>query len=384
MFSSFRVAWQQLTHQPMKLATASAGVVVAVMLMLVQLGIRQGAIDNGVAIAERITADLVVSSPRTKSIFLASTFPRRLLYRLPAHPDVERVQVLYISEAKFRNPWDHREIPISVYGVDPRDPMMNMPGYTALADELDRPDCLIFDGLSRASYGPVIEYLKTEGPLVTEVNYRRVQVLDSIPVGISFTSDGNIYTSPNNFHRLFPSHDPGAINLGLVRLKPGADAKKVCRELGELLGPEAYIKLKEDIVKQEVDHIRTTHPLDFIFGLGAAVGFFIGFVVVYQILYTEVTNLLPQFATLKAMGFSDWYLLKVVLSQSTILSILGFFPGFVMALGIYELATSAIQMPFEMTWSRAIAVFLATLTMCGLSGLVAIRKAWTADPADVF
>ncbi|ADB17756.1 DevC protein [Pirellula staleyi DSM 6068] len=384
MYSSFRVAWQQLTHQPMKLATASAGVVVAVMLMLVQLGIRQGAIDNGVAIAERITADLVVSSPRTKSIFLASTFPRRLLYRLPAHPDVEKVQVLYISEARFRNPWDRREIPISVYGLDPRDPMMNMPGYTSLSEELDRPDCLIFDELSRSSYGPVVEYLKNEGPLYTEVNYRRIAVLDSIPVGISFTSDGNIYTSPANFQRLFPTHDPGAINLGLVRLKPGADPQKVCRELAPMLGNEAYIKLKQEIVKQEVDHIRTTHPLDFIFGLGAAVGFFIGFVVVYQILYTEVTNLLPQFATLKAMGFSDGYLLKIVLSQSAILSILGYFPGFFMALGIYQLATTAIQMPFEMTWSRAIFVFLATLTMCGLSGMVAIRKAWTADPADVF
>jgi putative ABC transport system permease protein len=118
--------------------------------------------------------------------------------------------------------------------------------------------------------------------------------------------------------------------------------------------------------------------------MGAAVGFFIGFVVVYQILYTEVTNHLPQFATLKAMGFSNRYLLEVVLSQSLILAMLGYVPGFFMALGMYEVATKAIQMQFGMTWQRALTVFLLTIAMCAMSGAIAIRKARTADPADVF
>ncbi|MFO0864548.1 MAG: FtsX-like permease family protein [Gemmataceae bacterium] len=84
------------------------------------------------------------------------------------------------------------------------------------------------------------------------------------------------------------------------------------------------------------------------------------------------------------MGFSDRYLLGVVLSQSFMLSFLGFLPGFVFALGIYKISTKAIQMEFGMTLERAVAVFVATVVMCGLSGMIAIRKAWTADPADVF
>ena len=77
--TSSGIAWKQLSYHKVKLAVAAAGVVVAVMLMLVQLGIRQGAIDNSVAIARRITADLVVVSPRTKTIFQSAQFPRRLL-----------------------------------------------------------------------------------------------------------------------------------------------------------------------------------------------------------------------------------------------------------------------------------------------------------------
>ena len=141
---------------------------------------------------------------------------------------------------------------------------------------------------------------------------------------------------------------------------------------------------RQELIDSEVAYMRESAPIDFIFGMGAAVGFFIGFVVVYQILYTEVTNHLPQFATLKAMGFSNRYLLEVVLSQSLILAMLGYVPGFFMALGMYEVATKAIQMQFGMTWQRALTVFLLTIAMCAMSGAIAIRKARTADPADVF
>ncbi len=141
---------------------------------------------------------------------------------------------------------------------------------------------------------------------------------------------------------------------------------------------------RDELIEAEILFIRENAPLDFIFGMGAAVGFFIGFVVVYQILYTEVTNHMPQYATLKAMGFSDQYLLRMVVSQAMILSLLGYFPGFFMALGLYRVATNAIQMQFSMTVGRAIGVFVLTMVMCGLSAMIAIRKVKTADPADVF
>jgi putative ABC transport system permease protein len=174
------------------------------------------------------------------------------------------------------------------------------------------------------------------------------------------------------------------VDLGLIRLKPGADAIRVRDSLRQYVGTEARVLTREELVAAEIVFIRENAPIDFIFGMGAAIGFFIGFVVVYQILYTEVTNHLPQYATLKAMGFSDRYLLYVVLNQSVILAMLGYFPGFVLALGLYRIATNAIQMQFSMTAERAISVFLLTVIMCGMSAMIAIRKVRTADPADVF
>jgi putative ABC transport system permease protein len=382
--TSTGIAWKQLSYHKVKLAVAAAGVVVAVMLMLVQLGIRQGAIDNSVAIARRITADLVVVSPRTKTIFQSAQFPRRLLYRLPAHPAVERVQELYMSQARWRNPWELREHPITLFAVDPRDPLMDFPGYSSRASELLEADRVMFDGMSRTSYGPVVAYLKTHPWLETEVNLRKVRVIGTVDVGVSISADGNLFMSPANFIRLFPARPMGSIDLGLVRLKPGSDVEQTRKELESYLGSEARILTKQAIVSAEELFLRENAPVDFIFGMGAAVGFFIGFVVVYQILYTEVTNHLPQFATMKAMGFSDFYLLKVVLSQAAILSVLGYIPGYFLAIALYHVATKAIQMPFTMTVERAVMVGTLTLFMCMLSGLIALQKARTANPADVF
>ncbi|MFN7766837.1 MAG: ABC transporter permease DevC [Planctomycetaceae bacterium] len=384
MWDTFLIAWRQLSYQRMKLVVACAGVVVAVMLMLVQLGIREGALENSIAIAVKVQADLVVISPRTKTIFQSTQFPRRLLMRLAGHPSVDHVQEMYMSLARWRNPWEFREHPISVFGVDPRSPLIDFPGYSGLADELQLPDRLIFDRNNRVMYGPVREHLAAEGFLETEINHRRVRVIGAIPVGISIVSDGNLFLSPANFLRLFPQRNPGAIDLGLIRLKPGADRMTVLEELRPLLGAEARLLTRDQLVDSESRFVRESAPIDFIFGMGAVVGFFIGFVVVYQILYTEVTNHLPQFATMKAMGFSDRTLLSIVYYQGLLLSVLGYIPGFFLALWLYQVATKAIQMPFSMTWNRGIWVFLLTVVMCLLSATIALQRVRRVDPADVF
>ncbi|MBL8818611.1 MAG: FtsX-like permease family protein [Planctomyces sp.] len=384
MMSPFFVAWSQLSFHRVKLMVAAAGVVVAVMLMLVQLGIRQGAMDNSVAIARRVNADLVVVSPRTKTIFASAQFPRSLLYRAGSSPDVVTIQEMYMSQGRLRNPWTKLEFPVSVYGVDPENPMMHLPGYEKFRSELRQTDRILFDGLSRDNYGPVEQTLEQSGPMDVEVNLRKVRIVGAIRVGISINSDGNIFMSSANFFRLFPSRAPGSVDLGLIQLRQGADHEAVKREIQEYLGAEAKVLTRDQLIDSEIVFIRENAPIDFIFGMGAAVGFFIGFVVVYQILYTEVTNHLPQYATLKAMGFDDRYLLRVVLNQAVILSLLGYFPGFFLALILYRVATRAIQMQFSMTTERAVSVFALTMIMCIMSAMIAIRKVRTADPADVF
>ena len=373
-----------MSHSKTKLVVASSGVVVAVMLMLVQLGIRRGAIDSTIAIARRMTADVVIVSPRTKSIFKPSPFPRSVFYRAAGHSDVNRLQPVYFGTARFRNPWTHQVFPISVYGLEAREPIMQLPGYPELCEELELADRVAFDIQSRPTYGPIAAELQAGQQLTAEVNHRSVHLVGAVSVGVSLGVDGAMYVNPANFARLFPDRNLAAVDVGLIRLKEHADTQAVVKDLEALLGTEARVLSYRSLIESEEAYLLQTEPLDFIFGMGAVVGFFIGFVVVYQILYSEVANHLPHYATLKALGFRQSYLVRLVLSQAFAFSILGYIPGFVLALGIYDLATDSIQMPITMTGGRALVVFLTTLSMCGLSGLIAIRRLASAQPADVF
>ena len=113
-------------------------------------------------------------------------------------------------------------------------------------------------------------------------------------------------------------------------------------------------------------------------------GFIVGVVIVYQILYSDVADHLPEYATLKAMGYKNKYLMGVLLQQAVILAVLGFIPSLGVSWFVYSLAESATLLPIRMTTERAITVFILTLIMCMGSGAIALRKLNQADPADIY
>lgn len=379
-----RIAWQQLSHGRIKLAVASAGVVVAVLLMLMQLGFLRAAYDSTLVVPRRVRAELVVLSPKTPTMFRASPLPRRVIYRVPAHPAVEAVQGVYLGTARWRNPWSLAEQSIFVYGLEPYEPLLDFEGLEAHRERLRRPDVVLFDEGARPNFGPVAAALRRGERVEAEVNRRRVEAVGLTRAGVTIGVDGNLVTSDTNFLRLFPGRPSGSLDLALVRLRPGADPPAVAAELARLLGPEARVLTREAFRDMEIKFLRENGPIEFIFTMGAAVGFFIGFVIVYQILYTDVNNHLPQFATLKAMGFTDGYLLRMVLSEALMLAVLGFLPGLLLSWALYAVAARVTLLPIAMTLDRVALVFGLTILMCGISGAVAVRKLRAADPADVF
>jgi putative ABC transport system permease protein len=105
---------------------------------------------------------------------------------------------------------------------------------------------------------------------------------------------------------------------------------------------------------------------------------------VYQILYTDVSEHLSEYATLKAMGYPDRFLYRLVMQESLILSVLGFFPGVLASHFVYNVSRDATLLPLRMTLPRAAAVYLLTAVMCAISGTLAMRRLRAADPAEIF
>lgn len=378
------LAWLQLSHGRVKLIVAVAGVVVAVLLMLMQLGFMQAAFESALIVPRQIDGELIVMSPQTQAMFRTAQFPRRLLYRLPAVDGVESVRAVYLATMPWHNPWTRGEQSVFVYGIEPGTAPLTLPGLAENWSKVNRTDAVLFDSKSKPIFGPVAEAFNRGEKVEVEVNRRRVEVVGLVEAGNSFGIDGNLFTSDLNFFRMFPQRKPSGADLGIIHVRDGVDPRALQQELQELVGSEAKVLTHDELLQFEHNYWARSSPIGFIFTLGAIVGFCIGFVIVYQILYTDVSNHLSQYATMKAMGFTDGYLVRLVLKEAVMLAALGYWPGMLLAWGLYVVARNATALPLNMTVERVLGVFAATLVMCLISGVIAVRRLRAAQPADVF
>jgi putative ABC transport system permease protein len=113
-------------------------------------------------------------------------------------------------------------------------------------------------------------------------------------------------------------------------------------------------------------------------------GVMVGLVIVYQVLSTEVSDHLREYATLKAIGYRGGYFVGIVAEQAVVLGLSGFLPGCVISTLVYGALAGTTGLPIEMTQERAITILIGTLIACMVSGLLAARKLASADPADLY
>ena len=114
------------------------------------------------------------------------------------------------------------------------------------------------------------------------------------------------------------------------------------------------------------------------------VGFLIGVAICYQILYTDILDHLPQYATLKAIGYRNRDVVALVMRKALYLGALGFVVGLAVSAGLYEALHDYSGIRMQFTAGRTLVVLLSTIAMCLASAGIAIRKVVEADPAEVF
>jgi putative ABC transport system permease protein len=383
--SPLKIAWTQVSHQKLRLLAALLGVAFAVILVFVQLGFQQALYDSSVRWHTALGYDLALISPKATYIVNPPGFPRNRVYQALGFEGVESVTPVYIGIGSWRNPDNPLQTRnIYVMGFDPTDSGFSLAGDPAAVARLRLPDRVMFDRLSRREFGPIASELDAGRVVATEVNDRDIQVVGLFELGTSFGIDGSIITSDLNFRRIFPGRAAARIELGLVKLEPGADAIEVQQRITEAIPADVRVLTKTEFIQHEVDYWSDSTPIGYVFGLGVAMGLAVGVIVVYQILFSDVQDHLREYATLKAMGYSNGFLSRVVLSEAAVLAVIGFVPGILLSLLVYTQASEATNLPVVMTAERAVLVLLLTIAMCAGSGLLAMRKLRSADPAEVF
>ena len=378
------IAWLQLTHSKGRLAAAIAGIGFAGLLMLAHMGVSEAMFSSAVIVHESLDCDLVVTHVQYQMIIRPEQFPKRRVYQALGVEGVDSVSSLHLSLVPWKNPWKRNIRNIFMIGFDPQPGVLTVPEVNANLDLIRKPDNVLFDSGSRPEFGPVRETYQRGEPVVTEIASRRANIAGLFHMGTSFGIDGTVITSDLNFMRMMPSASVDLVNLGLVKLKPGADIGAVQAKLNALLPDDVQALTPARLMEDEIAYWSESTPVGFSTLLGVVMGWIVGAVIVYQILYSDVTNHLAEYATLKAMGYSDRYLVGIVMKEALLLSVFGFLPSLLAAQVVYQITYDATLLPIAMTTQRAITVYGYILLMCFVSGLLASRQLRRADPAEIF
>ncbi len=382
--SKIPLAWLQLKRERTRLAVALAGIAFADILMFMQLGFRDSLYYSNVRFHSSLQGDIVLINPQSSALLSMKPFSQRRLYRALDLKAVQSVHPIYLDYTSWKNPITGIPRNLLVIGFNPESNVLKLEGLDENLDKVKIPDVVLYDKSSRQEYGPIAAKFQ-EGKLVTaEVRRRLIKVGGLFTLGASFGADGNLITSDVNFLRIFFNRQPGLIDIGLIRLKPGANADAVAQELRKYLPSDVRVLTKQEYIDKERNFWASSTAIGFIFTLGTIMGFIVGTVIVYQILYTEVADHLVEYATLKAIGYAQEYLLVVILQEALILAVLGYVPGLAFSLFLYQQARLATLLPVYMSAARAIQVLILTIIMCFISGAIAVRKLRYADPADIF
>ncbi|MCP9780970.1 MULTISPECIES: ABC transporter permease DevC [Cyanobium] len=378
------LAWRQTSHRPMRLLAAIAGVSFANVLVFFQLGLASGLYASQKRPLQRLNGELVMVSRRYTNLGEPLNLPRSRLMQALGVQGVEAVTPLYIGKTDWLNRDSREKKQALIFGLAPENPALRIPELEADRGKLLRPDGLFFDTLSKEAAGPVARIVAKDGYYDTELRGKRAVVNGLFTMGLTFAADINLLTSASNFKTWFPDQSSDDIQLGVIQLQPGVSREQVQATLASFLDPSVRVLTLQQLEAVEVDHWRNNTSFGLIFNLGVLVGLIVGAIIVYQILYSDVSDHLPEYATMKAMGYSDRFVVGIIVQESVLLAALAFVPSLVLAIGLYAVLANSTSLLIAMTAQRAVAVFTLTLTMAAGSGWLATGKLRRLDPADIF
>jgi putative ABC transport system permease protein len=372
------LAWQILANDKGRTALAVAGVFLAILLVFVQLGFFTAVPRGGMLLYDRTRFDLLIASSGYQYQVQPGEFPLRQLDRAKTAPEVALAAPVYFGSAKWRSGEDGKAPDVFVIGLDPQVPIFDSEDINRQLSLLNRADTILVDNATRPMFG----HLKAGR--VVEIESDKLKIGGDYILGTGFMGLGVILISAKNFVRLFPFRNLDQVNLGLIQLKPGVDPDRAAASLRKLLGSDIRVFTRPELEAHETSYWTTRTSVGLLFGSGLIISFIVGVMVVYQILATQVSRQLPQFATLKAVGYGDGFLAGTVVTMALLIVLAGFFPALAAASGVYEVIREETLLPAEMSQTRIAVVFGASLAMAAASALLSMSSLRRADPADLF
>ena len=308
------VAWLNTIQNPKRTATAVGGICFSVLLIFMQAGFLGAARMNASLAYSILDFDLILVSRGYLTMPRSETIDPYRVIQASSVPGVAQATGLYIEGGDWRNQSTGDSASCFVFGVATDTPPFLDPNLNTSASNLKESLTVLVDNHSRSSYGA------WEIGSLALVNNQNLRILGDYALGMGLLADGSIVVSHNTYARLFGQSMADRYNFGLIKVKPGEDPATVAARLRATLPDDVVISTKAEIMHREERYFVTVKPIGIMFQVGMAVAFIVGAVILYQILSSEISNRMREFATLKAMGYTERYIYGVGISQGLFFS----------------------------------------------------------------
>lgn len=293
LFGRLPIGWLQLTHNRTRLIAAVGGVTFANVLIFMQLGFMNALFETSVFTHRSLQADIVLVSSDFRSLREANPMPRSRMYQALSHPEVRNATPVYIGTNVWTDTETGDTTNFRIMGFDPDQPIFVDPNLNRILLTVKEADSAIVDRRTRDFRTPIETEIVEKGRYSIEIAGRTIALVGTFSQGASFDVDGSLIVSDQTFLRIFPRRLPGAPTLVLVSLRDASDADAVANELTRSF-PERDTRAftRSQWIQAEQSYQARQTPIGFVFGFGVVIGMVVGLVIVYQVLSTDVQDLL--------------------------------------------------------------------------------------------
>lgn len=390
MLRTLAIAWAQLMHQKLQTAVTILGIAFTTALLFMQIGFRNGLLESSTQLPASFQSDIVIISNSSISFLVAVPFSERRLAQVLAFEEVEAITPIYVTMTSVKRLDEQSQFmaSIQVIGLPLTENVVELPGLGENLKKLKGDDLFLLDGRSRSELANLIDEVKNHGRTSTEImtagfERRKINVVGLFEMGASAFYNGNLITSESNFLKTF-GLGQGEIVAGLVHIKPGVDIPNLVTRIQEYLPEDMKVMSKKDLIKEDKIYIESSSPMGIVFSFAMIFSIIIGVVILYQVLYQNISRFTKEYATLKAIGYSQRFLVEIVLEQVFVFAVLGYIPGLTVSFFVYNALSEVTKMKFLMSFNIAFFVFFIVCLICGVSGIIATNKLKDANPVDIF
>ena len=384
-----RLAWSNTIDDPQRLFVRCGGITFAVVLIFMQTGFRNALFDSNVRLVERIDADFVIRSKTRYMLSSGQLMSLQEVVKARGCPGVAEVQPIYIENvASYLRKYGTFARRLRVVAFDVNSEMVRRFGLEDKVHRLNSAGTAVADLKSKSIFDFDATQPNRPGKAFGELANKQLTLVGFFELGIDFSNDGNMIMTPRNFVEYFPQRGSGdplsVVDYGIVRCTAAADRGMVLEWLRRELGTNVLVDSKTDFIKSERNFWGKNTPIGLIFLVGTIIGFVVGMIICYQVLATDIGDHMSEFATIKAMGYPTVFFAEVVVCQALFLSLLSFLPGMLIALFAFEVVNLFTGLVMFLNFPRISLVLGLTVLMCVISGMIALRKLLSTDPASLF